>query len=409
MTPERGRAARPLYASVVLPRIRALRYVDAAARGRVAARHRRGRRPRHLRLQVPRRRPGPQGAGRRGDRRRAGPARSGCARPTCVVVELDARDRPLRGRRGGPGPAHRERRAQPRRRLPARLVRLRRLAAARRRRMRRAHPLARRVHRQRRPHLAQPQPAGLARPASGRSTTAPRCTSTTPGRGGRPAAERFAGPALRRLDPRARATSPATCRPPTPSSRRRSPPTCSATCSPLVPDEWLEPAPGCGDPASGARGVRRTSCWPGVGRRPGLAARAAAAAGMSARWSATSTSCCAACRASTARSSSTSGVVLYCQAADFLDAALPRRPRPAAGSRPGRRPRRRATAPCAPSRRSAAATTQPRPAGRWPGIGTRFGFLKAPRSTVVQPGPVHGGLTADPAATLPALVGRLVG
>ena len=30
--------------------------------------------------------------------------------------------------------------------------------------------------------------------------------------------------------------------------------------------------------------------------------------------------------------------------------------------------------------------------------GTRFGFLKAPRSTVVQPGPVHGGLTDDPPA-----------
>lgn len=33
-------------------------------------------------------------------------------------------------------------------------------------------------------------------------------------------------------------------------------------------------------------------------------------------------------------------------------------------------------------------------------LGTRFGFLKAPRSTVLQPGPVHGGLTDDPAATL---------
>ena len=38
----------------------------------------------------------------------------------------------------------------------------------------------------------------------------------------------------------------------------------------------------------------------------------------------------------------------------------------------------------------------------------RFGFLAAPRSTVVQPGPVHGGLTSDPAAELTALVSRLV-
>ena len=40
--------------------------------------------------------------------------------------------------------------------------------------------------------------------------------------------------------------------------------------------------------------------------------------------------------------------------------------------------------------------------------GTRFGFLKAPRSTVVQPGPVHGGLTDDPAAELERLVEALV-
>ena len=40
--------------------------------------------------------------------------------------------------------------------------------------------------------------------------------------------------------------------------------------------------------------------------------------------------------------------------------------------------------------------------------GTRFGFLKAPRSTVVQPGPVHGGLTDDPAAELERLLDALV-
>lgn len=43
------------------------------------------------------------------------------------------------------------------------------------------------------------------------------------------------------------------------------------------------------------------------------------------------------------------------------------------------------------------------------GLGRRFGWLSAPRSTVVQPGPVHGGLTPDPAAELQALLGRLVG
>jgi hypothetical protein len=40
--------------------------------------------------------------------------------------------------------------------------------------------------------------------------------------------------------------------------------------------------------------------------------------------------------------------------------------------------------------------------------GTRFGFLRAPRSTVVQPGPVHGGLTDAPAAELERLLESLV-
>ena len=41
-------------------------------------------------------------------------------------------------------------------------------------------------------------------------------------------------------------------------------------------------------------------------------------------------------------------------------------------------------------------------------LGTRFGFVKAPRSTVVQPGPVHGGTTEDPARQLEHLLERLV-
>lgn len=42
-------------------------------------------------------------------------------------------------------------------------------------------------------------------------------------------------------------------------------------------------------------------------------------------------------------------------------------------------------------------------------LGTRFGFVKAPRSTVLQPGPVHGGLTADPNRELEHLLQRYVG
>ncbi|WP_109471395.1 DUF3037 domain-containing protein [Ornithinimicrobium cavernae] len=41
-------------------------------------------------------------------------------------------------------------------------------------------------------------------------------------------------------------------------------------------------------------------------------------------------------------------------------------------------------------------------------LGPRFGWLSAPRSTIVQPGPVHGGTTEDPAATLEHLMRILV-
>ncbi|QNP62195.1 DUF3037 domain-containing protein [Streptomyces genisteinicus] len=40
--------------------------------------------------------------------------------------------------------------------------------------------------------------------------------------------------------------------------------------------------------------------------------------------------------------------------------------------------------------------------------GRRFRWLIAPRSTVVQPGPVHTGLTGDPAAEVERLLGLLV-
>jgi len=42
-------------------------------------------------------------------------------------------------------------------------------------------------------------------------------------------------------------------------------------------------------------------------------------------------------------------------------------------------------------------------------IGERFNWLTAPRSAIVQPGPVHGGVTANPAAELDRLFGDLVG
>ncbi len=100
------------------------------------------------------------------------------------------------------------------------------------------------------------------------------------------------------------------------------------------------------------------------------------------------------------------GVVLHCQSTDFLDARWS-----------VERDRLAALAPdldvdlvcdalafvdgvCAGDERGGSAAAGP--------IGQRFGFLKAPRSTVIQPGPVHGGLTSDPARELDRLVQRLV-
>jgi hypothetical protein len=45
--------------------------------------------------------------------------------------------------------------------------------------------------------------------------------------------------------------------------------------------------------------------------------------------------------------------------------------------------------------------------GRLP-LGERFGWLVAPRSTVVQPSPVHPGLTDEPEAELDRLLRKMV-
>ena len=42
------------------------------------------------------------------------------------------------------------------------------------------------------------------------------------------------------------------------------------------------------------------------------------------------------------------------------------------------------------------------------GLAVRFGMLTAPRSTVVQPSPIHAGVTDDPERTLQDLLDRLV-
>jgi hypothetical protein len=101
------------------------------------------------------------------------------------------------------------------------------------------------------------------------------------------------------------------------------------------------------------------------------------------------------------------GVVVHCQAADYLDVAWNAGP-----------DRLRALDPsldvdqlcealafvegvCAGGERGGAAAGE--------SLVNRFGFLKAPRSTVLQPGSVHGGVTADPARELERLLERFVG
>jgi hypothetical protein len=53
-----------------------------------------------------------------------------------------------------------------------------------------------------------------------------------------------------------------------------------------------------------------------------------------------------------------------------------------------------------------------KPAGsarRNDGLAHRFGMLTAPRSTVVQPSPIHAGVTDNPEQTLRELLTKLVG
>lgn len=101
------------------------------------------------------------------------------------------------------------------------------------------------------------------------------------------------------------------------------------------------------------------------------------------------------------------GVVLYCELAGFLDCAwrLPEE-------------RLRALAPTTDLDDVEQALSYARlvcagdPAAGGIAIqaqGARFGYLKAPRSTVVQPGPVHGGQARDPEAELGRLVDSLIG
>ncbi len=100
------------------------------------------------------------------------------------------------------------------------------------------------------------------------------------------------------------------------------------------------------------------------------------------------------------------GVVLYCQARDYLGTLLHLDDDRLRALHPGTD---------LDAVRAALAGVEAVCAGR-PDAGPasggsrreRFGWLTAPRSTVVQAGPVHGGLTRDPAGDLERLLARLV-
>jgi hypothetical protein len=115
------------------------------------------------------------------------------------------------------------------------------------------------------------------------------------------------------------------------------------------------------------------------------------------------------------------GVVLYCQRRDFLGCRTrvdPDRLRALAADLDLEGVRHALHAVDATCGGGAAGTPAGTPAGTADALagtlaasslGERFRWLTAPRSTIVQPGPVHPGLTDDPAAELGRLFDLLVG
>lgn len=100
------------------------------------------------------------------------------------------------------------------------------------------------------------------------------------------------------------------------------------------------------------------------------------------------------------------GVVLYCQELEFLDADIHLQTARVAALAPGldqEAVQQSLDIICAVARGHETAATPVLPK-----LGPRFGWLSAPRSTVVQPGPVHSGTTTDPAGTIRHLMRALV-
>lgn len=100
------------------------------------------------------------------------------------------------------------------------------------------------------------------------------------------------------------------------------------------------------------------------------------------------------------------GVLVYCRQRDYLGSRMhldPERLRaldPTADAAAIDRALQAAADVCAAAPGAGAAGRE--------ALGSRFRWLTAPRSTVVQPGPVHTGLTADPDAEADRLFRLLV-
>ncbi len=99
------------------------------------------------------------------------------------------------------------------------------------------------------------------------------------------------------------------------------------------------------------------------------------------------------------------GVIMYCQQADFLrartsiDEARLRGLDPEVDLESVRTAAQAVVAACEDAAGSAREND---------GLAVRFGMLTAPRSTVVQPSPIHAGVTHDPAQSLDELLSKLV-
>ena len=101
------------------------------------------------------------------------------------------------------------------------------------------------------------------------------------------------------------------------------------------------------------------------------------------------------------------GVLLYCRPLDYLGSRIYLDDDRLRALDPARRRGRASSGRCEAAAGICGGAPGAGPAAA-EDLGKRFRWLTAPRSTVVQPGPVHTGLTADPDAEADRLLALLV-